>query len=108
MDPCRVSHLVGYPCNDEEGNRFPKPLNVDFLIRNTDTGGEILSLDPEVAELYWETVPNSVDQGGGAWYYPCNQSLPSVMFHFNDTDSTIEIRGEVLDSLSFDVGEECE
>ncbi|MCJ1325787.1 hypothetical protein MMC10_002450 [Thelotrema lepadinum] len=71
-----------------------------------DTGGEILSLDPEVAELYWETVPNSVDQGGGAWYYPCNQSLPSVMFHFNDTDSTIEIRGEVLDSLSFDVGEE--
>lgn len=73
-----------------------------------DTGTTLALLQEDLAQLYWDQVPGArYDMAYPGWVFPCNATLPDLIFGFNNDKWTGVVPGEYINYQALPAAGEC-
>ena len=73
-----------------------------------DTGTTLALIQEDLAQLYWDQVPGAhYDVSYPGYVYPCNATLPDLIFGFNNDKWTGVVPGEYINYQALPTKGEC-
>ena len=86
----------------------PRHQNSQLTSAISDTGWDLLNLDPTLVARYYASVPGATsDLNPGTWIFPCSAALPDLVLSIGGVDGVV-IEGRWLNYHPWDGGGGCE